>query len=343
MATISGDGTDENLRGTAGEVNNIAGNDGNDTVAGRGKGDLLLGGKGNDTVKGANGHDVLFGGQGNDSLDGGNGQDWLSGDLGTNSLKGGNGNDTFSINAAFSGGEAFDTIEDFDVGRQLRKMTFDDNLEIKNAAGKEIVFQSDGQGNVKLLIDGLERALFKGSEGSLNVKDLFEATSFDGDPSSVSVLDVNGNNVYTIGGDGGPNNLNALPNVGTTVSGNGGDDVIMGGDNPDFLLGNGGDDALYGKGGNDTLRGGSGNDLLLGGDGDDTLYGDAGTDVFMFEADDGNDKVMDFLAGETVKLTSGGSYTSVEDGTNVVLTYGATVITFVNASIGDVDAGVTFL
>jgi len=334
MATINGGSGNDSIRGIAGEENSIAGNGGNDTITGRGKSDLLLGGQGDDIVKGGNGHDVMYGGNGNDTMKGGNGADWLSGDKGNNILNGGNGDDTFSINASFTGDESsanygYDTITDFDVGRVNGKMTYDDSVEIKNAGGKEIVYQENSDGSVTMFVDGFARARFESSEGPLSAIDVYEATSFDGDPASVSVLKANGSNAYAISGTGAADTLEAHPDVGTTIAGNGGDDVINGQDGNDYLLGNGGNDQLNGGGGNDTLQGGGNNDTLNGGDGDDINTGGGGSDKFVFDDDDGTDIVTDYAAGEVVELTSGGEYTVDDSTADTILTYGNTTVTFV--------------
>src|SRR5688500_1608154 len=66
------------------------------------------------------------------------------------------------------------------------------------------------------------------------------------------------------------------------VVGDGGDNVLVGGDGADtidglagndVLNGRGHADRLLGRGGNDTLRGGDGSDRLVGGAGDDVLFG----------------------------------------------------------------------
>lgn len=69
-----------------------------------------------------------------------------------------------------------------------------------------------------------------------------------------------------------------------THSGSSLGDVIIGGRGDDVIDGGAGDDYLYGGAGNDTLIGGSGNDLLTGGE---------GTDRYYFNADDGQDRIID--------------------------------------------------
>jgi Ca2+-binding RTX toxin-like protein len=58
--------------------------------------------------------------------------------------------------------------------------------------------------------------------------------------------------------------------IGSTIHGEDGDDLIVGG---------AGRDTLYGEAGTDRLIGGDNNDILLGGNGDDTLEGGLGADV----------------------------------------------------------------
>jgi Ca2+-binding RTX toxin-like protein len=68
--------------------------------------------------------------------------------------------------------------------------------------------------------------------------------------------------------------------AGTTLNGDGGDDVLTGADTNDTLNGGDGNDRLVGAKGNDTMNGGTGNDTLVwnNGDASDTMNGDAGND-----------------------------------------------------------------
>ena len=102
------------------------------------------------------------------------------------------------------------------------------------------------------------------------------------------------------------------------IVGNGGDDVMRGGDGNDFILGNQGNDTLRGGGGTDIVKGGQGNDILYGGFGDDFLYGDKGNDItnsfqgndvifFKISGDAANDKFTDG-ADRLDGFTAGGDY-----------------------------------
>jgi len=74
-------------------------------------------------------------------------------------------------------------------------------------------------------------------------------------------------------------------------------DELSGDRGANLLVGDGGYDSLEGRFGNDTLVGGNGQDVLNGGGHNDTLIGGPGADVFVFGADFGRDRVLDFRPG----------------------------------------------
>ncbi|MDD9926778.1 MAG: hypothetical protein OXR03_13205, partial [Rhodospirillaceae bacterium] len=81
--------------------------------------------------------------------------------------------------------------------------------------------------------------------------------------------------------------------AGATLSGNGGNDVLIAFDTSagatgSTLLGGADSDLLLGKGGVDTLNGGLG---------DDTLSGGGSDDLFIVSAGEGRDRITDFAAG----------------------------------------------
>lgn len=89
------------------------------------------------------------------------------------------------------------------------------------------------------------------------------------------------------GGDG--DDVVAVGTFRSTLSGEGGNDLLIGGPNYDTIFGGDGDDTikggaskdfLAGEGGADVINGGPTGDVLIGGDGLDTLRGDGGNDEF---------------------------------------------------------------
>ncbi len=103
---------------------------------------------------------------------------------------------------------------------------------------------------------------------------------------------------------------------GSSISGGGGNDLLLGRDGDDSLLGGTGKDTIAGGAGNDTLRGedgddilrahdgndllsgGGGNDGLNGGAGNDTLLGDGGND--LLQGDIGDDRMLDKSGNNTL-------------------------------------------
>ena len=71
----------------------IFGTQGNDTINGGNKNQIIVSFEGNDTIRGGNGQDCILGGPGDDNLGGGNGIDVIDGGDGTDTVTGGNGDD----------------------------------------------------------------------------------------------------------------------------------------------------------------------------------------------------------------------------------------------------------
>ncbi|MGN6109715.1 MAG: calcium-binding protein [Kofleriaceae bacterium] len=85
-----------------GDVENVTGGSGNDTIVGSAANNVLDGGPGNDTISGGLGNDVLEGGAGNDVLNGNEGDDTFdegSADSGLDTMNGGPGIDTVDYSA----------------------------------------------------------------------------------------------------------------------------------------------------------------------------------------------------------------------------------------------------
>ena len=81
------------------------------------------------------------------------------------------------------------------------------------------------------------------------------------------------------------------------LSGDTGDNTLVGGRGDDTLKGREGGDALYGYDGDDTLWGNDGDDTLVGGAGSDWIKGGSGADIYVFNSDSllgGIDTIADF-------------------------------------------------
>ncbi len=96
----------------------------------------------------------------------------------------------------------------------------------------------------------------------------------------------------------------------------GGNDTILGSNDPEDINGNLGNDIIAGQGGNDTLRGGQGLDTLLGGLGNDELYGNRGEDII--DGGEGNDSLFGGQDNDTVEGGTGNDRLAGDIGIDVL-------------------------
>ncbi len=284
-----------------GSDNEISGGDGNDS---------LDGGAGNDRLTGGAGDDTLTGGSGNDILDtGGLGGDQSSG---SDTLIGGAGDDTYVVHPAGAdkttitelSGQGKDTVisdGDFDLANT-------ENVEDLILSGKG---NADGFGNaLDNVITGNagENSLDGGAGSDTLIGGAGDDTYFIGrDGTEVDKIvetadggtDLVFSNVhdYTLGANVEDLELDS-PNAPLTATvtavngtGNALDNRITGNDIGNTLDGAAGNDILDGREGDDTLIGGAGNDILAGNVGADRMLGGAGNDLYF--VDDAGDKVTE--------------------------------------------------
>lgn len=246
----------------------IMGRDGNDTIHGGPKADLLFGEAGNDVVEGGDGDDTIIGGEGSDTLKGESDHDRLIGDgidmsafdtSGTidllpggeaDVLIGGKGRDT--LNGQGGNDKAYGDLKDqFDSGGGKDS--------IDGGEGEDTIFGGAGDDDLR------------GGEGD--------------HPDIIAGNDGNDR----IDGGKGPDKLygdfaDSLRRGGTDqILGQLGNDTIRGGHKRDIIEGGRGSDILYGD---DGAAIGIGYDLVYGDDKDntslgedDTIYGGPGGDT----------------------------------------------------------------
>lgn len=189
--------------------------------------------------------------------------------------------------------------------------------------------------------------------------------------SNVSIADVSGNAVLTIGSDSvtltgvASSSLDVDDFFGVVAGATAGDDTLLGTSGIDFIDGLAGNDSIGGNAGNDVLRGGTGNDTISGNAGNDTIYGDAGADVinggagddslsggagrdtFTFSTSFGNDTINDFTVGfDSIDLSalSIADYTALLAATadvsgNAVITLSGNTITLTGVTKSQLQQG----
>ncbi|AFJ03706.1 Alkaline phosphatase [Methylophaga frappieri] len=257
---LVGGAGDDTLVGGAGE-DTLFGQQGADILHGDAGKDVLDGGAGDDILRGGSDEDDLWGGDGNDRLYGGSGADYLEGEAGDDLLEGGAGNDTFwggdgADTFVFGNGDGTDIIrdtDDEDIIQFKAGISLDSITSTQQSSTSQFLLIEYGDGNSLRVKNGIENLIsaFKFSDG----------TSFDSNSFLKQTLKEE---VIT-----------TLSEAAISASG---------GDYDDNITGNYLDNTLIGNGGNDLLRGGQGSDTYIFNlnDGQDSIEDSTGNNQINF-------------------------------------------------------------
>jgi Ca2+-binding RTX toxin-like protein len=275
---------------------NLVGTDADDTISGLGGDDTISGGAGNDTIYGGDGNDFICGGDGNDHLDGGAGDDTLIGGLGSDTFVGGAGTDT----ADFTYSNADWTI-DLSAGTAATEDSSETLSSIENivTGGGADILTGDGGANV--LTSGAGDDTLSGGGGDDVLDGGAGADQIDGGAgvNTVTYASASAAVTVTLSGSatGGDAEGDVLTNI-QNLTGSAFADTLTGDANANVLNGGAGNDQLFGAGGADTLQGGAGDDALQGGAGDDT---------YVYNANDGADRIVEVsgAGADTLVLSEG--------------------------------------
>ncbi len=286
---------------------------------------LLTGGAGDDELIGGSSSDVLVGGGGNDKLRGRAGDDRYDFDVDDvlgqdliDELPGvANGNDTLDFTTTNTksltvelGTATLQTVHATNL-----KLTLSDINSVENIIGGDQADTLKGNALDNIFLGGGGNDTVSGAGGLDRLVEIRDADFVLTNTRLVitenGVIDDNAiddiDSVVLLGGAG--NNLfdaSAFTAGTVSLSGLGGNDVLLGGYGNDVLRGGDGDDTVFGGGGADDVRGDAGNDtlggsgavdLLLGLDGNDTLRGGTGNDLYIFDQSfaQGTDTVIEFV------------------------------------------------
>ncbi|HEV8678127.1 MAG TPA: calcium-binding protein, partial [Stellaceae bacterium] len=321
-----------------GLANVITGGAGNDTLSGGGGSDWLDGGSGADSMSGGTGHDVYIvdnfgdavtenGGEGTDTvrtsilfyglpdnvenlrytetgnfIGSGNGLDnIITGGPGNDILSGGGGSDTLN------GGAGDDVLQGGDDGDSTH------NEVLNGGAGNDTL---DGGGGWNALYGGAGNDTYIIRDGTQDMPSEYIASGVDTIETTLTT--------FTLPPNTGNNDFENLTFIGSgnfTGTGNGLNNVIIGGS---------GADTLRGGAGSDTLRGGAGADSMVGGTGDDTYHVDNFFDAVTENAGEGIDTVKTTLAAyalssnvENLTFIGSGNFAGAGNGLNNLLIGGA--------------------
>ncbi len=275
----------------------IDGGAGNDTIIGSHGADVLLGGDGNDLVTGGAGNDVAFLGSGDDKFvwNPGDGSDIVEGQDGNDTLQFNGANVNENISVVANGSRVLLTR---DVGNVTMDLNGIEHIQINAAGGSDNLVVNDlsGTGVAQVAID------LAGTPGG---------NSSDGQADTVTVNAAAGADVISVDKSGGAIMVSGLAETVTishadpgldllSILGGAGDDVIDASNLPGNQIGL----SINGGAGNDVILGSQGGDQVIGGQGNDVAILGAGNDTFIWNPGDGSD-VVDGGSGFDTLLFNG--------------------------------------
>jgi len=290
----------------------LNGGAGNDTIYGysnatfgtSGEGDLIDAGEGNDTVLGSAARDTVDGGTGADLIMGGDDGDLLQGNGGRDTINGGIGDDLIYGNTQASPTGSPDGDEIYGDAGQDTITGSDGSDTLDGGEGADALFGGAGFDSLvggtgtgsDTLYGGTGRDTMAGGDGN----DAYVVNDFGdfvielpGEGDDVAYVDVNGwTNAVGV-------EIVRLFGLASLVNGNssGVEQLVANGGlaGGSTLNGQGGEDVLWGGAGADTLNGGDGSDTIRGGAGSDSMIGGDGGDIFVVQ--DAGDRIVETATG----------------------------------------------
>ena len=311
----------------------------NDVITGSDGTDYLIGGGGNDVLNGGKGNDELYGGTGDDRLNGGDGNDLIVGGQGKDIINGGNGFDTVNysdeggakgVSVNLATGKASDSYGDADTLSSIERVVGTDLAD--ELVGNSSVNVLEGGGGDDLIDGGAGNDLLLGGFGTDKILGGSGNDVLVGGHGNDKLDGGSGTDTVDYSLDGGWRGISLDLTRASADDTWGSSDTLVSIEN---VIGSQFDDYIFGNKGNNVFTGGLGNDILTGGGGNDT---------FVFGAGHGNDKIVDFNAGDKLDLSALG-FRSVEGVLAVSAGHdlGAVITTGEGSSIVLVDVNINSL
>ncbi|VVP33437.1 hypothetical protein PS900_04477 [Pseudomonas fluorescens] len=299
---------------------------------------LFFGGSGNFAGTGNALDNIIVGGAGNDVLIGDAGNDTIIGRAGADTMVGGVGNDTYEVAdlgdvVTELAGAGIDT-----VWTSFASYTLGANVE-------NLFF--GGSGNFAGTGNALDNIIVGGAGIDVLI----------GGAGNDTIIGRAGADTMVGGVDNDTYEVDDLGDVVTELAGGGSDTVwtslasyTLGADVENLFFGGSGNFAGTGNGLDNIIVGGAGNDVLTGGGGNDVMSGEVGNDTFVFAAAGfGNDTILNFGANpagqDLLNITALGinsatfaaNVTITANGADTVVGIGADTIHLVGINSAAVD------
>lgn len=305
---------------------------GNNSIQNSGNKITINGGSGNDTIKNSGSDVKINGNDGDDSvnnnggnnvtIDGVKGSDTVFNSGNDVSIFGGEGKDSIRINApgtkvTVDGGDDDDDINNSGSSALISGSAGNDYLS--NHGDNSTI--NGGTGDDAIHNSGTSVLIFGGT-GNDEISNTGDNVTIDAGEGNDSIDNI-GSNVSIYSGDGADTITNRGTNAtNITINSGNGDDSISNLKSNVTITSGSGDDTIYNDGSNVLIDSGTGND---------SIHNRAGSNItFNYRNGDGNDTIDGLKEFPTINI-SGGSYSSLTSGDDVILKIGDGSITLRNA------------
>ena len=276
----------------------------------------LQGNNGNNKITGGSGDDKFISSAGTDTLNGGSGSNTVDYSANPNGITVVYGNTTTVNKGGSLGTDSLIAIQNVVATTKNDTITGDaNNNVITGGLGTDIMDGKDGS-DTYVINSGAEHPAAEvkdtGTVGTDTVQFNSTITNdkltlFAGN-TGIEMVNIGTVGQYHIWSNG---QISSMPEDGTTGSGTTALNIdasavlnrltISGNDGDNIILGSKLDNIIYGGNGIDTINGGDGNDTIFGGLGNDILTGGNGKDTFVFDAmpnsTTNRDLITDFASG----------------------------------------------
>ena len=301
-AMIWGDAGNDSIvngdEGSSAGVGSFTSTASNDTSS-VGANSTLYGGKGNDLITNYAAEVFIYGGANNDSIENSGANSAIYGDAGNDGIE--NSGDNVIIN----GGAGADEISNGGDSPSIYGGAGDDLIE--NSGVSSAIYGNAG--NDEIINIGEDSAIY-GDAGDDFIKNNSDKSSLYGGAGDDNFTNY-GDEVFIVGGAGNDSVYNSGSKI--TLDGGAGDDYIYSEGSVISISSGAGNDSIYSFGDHITVSGDAGNDYIENSGGKHITY--------QFGADFGNDTVVGFNAGDTIKITSG-DYSTLASSNDVIVSVG---------------------